>query len=209
MSKQFLKLLLPLAAVSVCLAIPAMASATSVPSLPSGVDRAYLADEVGEPIGGSTTIEGSLVEDAYVDFSCDRALDLDWSVDGTGSVTGFEAINCTVSGFPNCDISVTAAAGSLPWGVRLGYDATAGVFRSYINSAYYYTLASGTPTCPAPAGTYPESGVLKPALGIDDTTLVASFGFGSGSLTGPLGSVSFSGEQTGTVPTGSQLITSF
>jgi len=62
------------------------------------------------------------------------------------------------------------------------------------------------PTCPAPAGTYPDAGTLSPSVVISGSTLTATFGSGSGSVSGPLGVATVGGFVTGGVTSGDQIV---
>jgi len=194
-----------LAAAAVAMVAPSMASATSVPALPSGVDQAYLADSNGDPQNGNVTITGPLTLTGAASISCtNNDFDVDYFDDGTTAVNSFSASGCTVAGFPSCPVSVTPT--SLPWGDRFGYDTSSSQYKDYVNVSIDVTLGAAAPTCPA-SGTIPETGVLSPHLTITGTTLSATFtGSASGSLTGPLGSADVSGTVSGTLPSGSQFI---
>jgi len=62
------------------------------------------------------------------------------------------------------------------------------------------------PVCPA-FGTIPETGQLSPTVGIGGATLSMTFsGSSSGSLSGSLGLVDWSGTIAGSVPAGSQVV---
>jgi len=189
--------------------VPSMASAsTAVPTLPSGVYQAYQADSGGNPVDGTVDVSGPLSLNGWATSDCSTVtLGVTLNDDGTGEVTGFTASSCSVTGFPNCTVATTPT--DLPWGVRLGYNDPSGPFRLYVNLKYHVNFAQGTPDCPAPAGTYGDTGVLSPAVSFSGSTLSATFGAGSGSITGPLGTMTVGGTLSGGVTspgTGSQFV---
>jgi len=198
-------LVVALAVAAVAMVAPSPASATSVPSLPSGVDQAYLADSNGDPQNGNVNLHGLLTLTGAATISCSvDTFSLDYFDDGTGAVNAFTTSGCSIAGFPNCPIVV--AATSLPWGARFGYDTSSSSYKLYANLSIDVIFSAAAPACPV-AGTVPETGVLSPTANISGTALTAAFsGSASGSLSGPLGSADYSGILTGTVPSGSQLI---
>ena len=198
-------LLAALAISSVAFALPAVASAgTSDPGLATGDDQAYLADSNGDPQNGSATTSGALTLTGAATISCSSVSnDSDYSDDGSGVVNSYSTSGCAVAGFPSCP--VTVAPTNLGWFKRFVRAATS-IFRVRINISISITFGAGTPTCPVPAGTYPLAGILSPAVSISGTTLTESFGTGSGSLSGPLGTATVDGTLTGAVPSGSQFV---
>jgi len=192
-----------LAAAAVAMVAPSMASATSVPALPSGSVQAYLADSNGDPQNGNVTITGTLTLTGAASISCsNNDFDVDYFDDGTTAVNNFTASSCAVAGFPSCPVSVTPT--SLPWGDRFGYDGS--VYKDHVNVSIDVTLGAAAPTCPA-SGTIPETGILSPTVSISGSTLSAAFaGSASGTLSGPLGSADVLGTVTGSVPSGSQFV---
>jgi len=184
---------------------PSMAGATSVPSLPSGVHQAFLADSNGDPQSGSSTFTGPLTTTGSTSISCsNNAFGLDYFDDATTAITSFTASSCSVSGFPSCP--VTFAPTGLPWGGRLGYDTGTGTYKNYVNVFFDLTLGAAAPACPF-AGTVPYTGVFSPTMSISGSTLSAPFsGSASGTLTGPLGSFDWIGTITASVPSGSQFV---
>jgi len=189
-----------LAAAAVAMVAPSMASATSIPDLPSGVHQAYLADANGDPENGNVTITGPLTLNGAATISCtNNDFDVDYFDDGTTAVNSFTASGCAVTGFPSCPVTVTPT--NLPWGDRFGYDTSSSTYKDYVNVSIDVTLGAPAPACPT-AGTIPETGILSPTISVSGMTLSAVFsGASSGSLSGPLGSANVSGTVTGTLPT--------
>jgi len=185
MSKKIL--FMTLAAAVLAVAASSAAGATTIPDLPDNVDQAYIADGDGIPEDGTVTLSGWMNTTSAVAMSCYMHATIDFSDDGTTSVTGFSGTDCTVGGFPTC--SPTTTATGLGWGDRFGYDTGAELFRDYINVQLDITYGTGCPW----SGTYTKTGILSPEIGIFGSTLVASFGAGSGRLTSILGNESWSG----------------
>ena len=199
------KTLLGVAVAVVALAIPAMAHATDVPTLPSGVDPAHLADLDGNPVSAQATLTGSLRTQGAVGIVCDHHAVIDFYSDGTSAVTSFTTSNCVVQGAAGAVCSVTFTATDLSWGDRLGFDTRAGinVFRDYINVSHDFTFSGAS--CPV-AGTYVESGTLYPEIEITGgDTITAHFWDNSGpevptgTLSGPIGSRTIEGTLSGTL----------
>jgi hypothetical protein len=69
-----------------------------------------------------------------------------------------------------------------------------------VNASLGFTFGVG---CPVPAGTYAEAGLLRPVASVSSGVFSAVFNGGTGSLTGPLGSMTLNGTATGTLPAGS------
>jgi len=203
-------LLALLATTAVAMAAPAVATATlgtPIPDLPSGVDQAYLADSDGNPTSGSVTLTGQLNLVGVLTITCSTHLVMDYSDDGTTAVTSFTASNCWVAGVhtPRCEITI--AAQNLDWGDRFGYSTSDSTFRDYINVHFDMTLANTPPQLPCPVtGTFTHHGTLYPTLSISGSTLSATFGSGSGSVTSPLGTATVAGTLSGTLPSGTQLV---
>jgi len=188
---------------------PAMASAsTAVPSVPFGDDQAYLADSGGTPTDGTAHIAGSLTLNGAATVDCSTynfTVDLDDL--GTGQVTAFSASGCSVTGFPNCTVSFTPT--NLNWGARLVWNNPSGPYRLYVNMKFHFGYAQGVPDCPAPAGTYDDTGLLSPEVSFSGSTLSATFGAGSGSFSGPLGTATVGGTVSGSLTspsTGTQFV---
>jgi len=204
------KILVAFATAVVAAAVaPAMASAsTLVPAVPTGDDQAYLADSGGNPTSGTAHVSGPLTLNGAASVDCStNNFTVGLNSDGTGQVTAFSASGCSVTGFPNCTVSVTPT--DLNWGARLVWNNPSGPFRLYVNAKFHVNFAQGTPTCPAPAGTYDDTGLLSPEVSFSGSTLSASFGAGSGSVTGPLGTATVGGTVTGSLTspsTGTQFV---
>jgi len=204
------KILVAFATAVVAAAVaPAMASAsTLVPAVPTGDNQAYLADSGGNPTSGTVHVSGALSLNGAASVDCSsNDFTVDLNNDGTGQVTAFTAAGCSVTGFPNCTVSVTPT--NLNWGARLVYNTPSGPYRLYVNAKFHITFAQGTPSCPAPAGTYDDTGLLSPAVSFSGSTLSATFGAGSGSVSGPLGTATVGGTVTGSVTspsTGEQFV---
>ena len=192
-------------AAALTMIVPSVAGATSTPSLPSGVDQAYLADSAGNPQNGTVELTGALTYNGAATITCTaNVFDVDYDDAGLAAITSYAAGGCSVAGFPNCPVDVTPV--NLPWGAAFGHDTSTGDDRLYINVSLNTTFTAGVPTCPAPAGTYSANGVISPRVFISGTTITVSFGAGSGSITGPLGPATLGGGNGGTVPSGSQIV---
>jgi len=196
-------LLATLAATTLWLAAPPLASArTPIPDLPSGVDQAYFADSLGSPENGTVTLSGALNLVGAITITCDTDVSIDYFDDGTTAVTAFAASSCMVFEpllTDRCTITTTAT--NLSWGDRFGYSTSESVFRDYINVSIDVTFANG-PSGPCPVtGTFPETGTLSPMISISGDVLNMTFGAGSGTVSGPLGSANWQGTLTGTLPT--------
>jgi len=189
----------------VAMGLPAVASATtSDPGLGSGDTQAYLADSNGDPQNGSFTTSGALTITGAVSISCSSvSADTDYFDDGTGEGTSFSASGCAVAGFPSCSVAVVGT--NLGWFKRIVRTIGA-LFRKRYFAALHIFFNVGAPTCPAPAGAYTSTGILTPAVSISGTTLTETYGTGSGSMSGPLGSFTVDGTLSGTVPSGSQFV---
>jgi len=193
-----------LAAATLALAVPSMASATlgtPVPNLPSGVDQAYLADGLGNAENGTVTLTGNLNLVGAVTINCDNHVVIDYFDDGTTAVTDFTTSNCMVAAplTDRCNATVTAT--NLDWGDRFGYNTSQGVYRDYVNVHFDVTLTNGAGgPCPV-TGTFSETGTLSPALSISGDVISANFDSGSGSVSSPLGTATVNGTLTGTLPT--------
>jgi len=200
---MYRKLLLPtLAVVALVMIVPSIATATAVPDLPSNAHQAYIADGGGNPEGGTFTLSGAISINGAHTLSCSSTdMTIDFFDDGTSAVTGYSATSCVIAGFPSC--TVTTSATSLGWGDRFGYDTSVGAFRDYINVSFDITFSQGLPTCPYPAGTYPKTGTLSPTISISGGVLTATFGSGSGGLSGPLGTETWGGSLSSTSGIGS------
>jgi len=185
--------------------VPSIASATSVPALPGGVHQAYIADVNGDPQNGSLTITGPLTTTGAFSMSCTNHDEVvDYFDDGTAAVSSYSVTGCTVAGFPSCPITITPTG--LPWGASFGHDTSSGTYKLYVNVSLDFTLGAAAPACPA-FGTIPETGTLSPTVSITSPTLSMAFaGSTSGTLSGPLGSMDWSGTITGAVPSGSQFV---
>jgi len=194
-------LLATLTAAALALTAPAMASATDVPDLPTGVDQAYLADGNGDPQNGTLDLTGQLVLSGALTVTCDYDVSIDYFDDGTTAVTQFAASNCAVTSFPSCVVSITAT--NLDWGDRFGFNTSTDEYEDHINVAFNVTLGAGCPV----SGTFAHHGRWWPKLRITGffIELVWTFG-GSGSVTSPLGTATTSGTLTGSIPSGYQLI---
>jgi len=191
---MYKKTLLVLVAAATCaLAMPSIASATAIPNLPADVDQAYIADGDGNPESGTFTLQGTLTvnRSTGLTWGCSYDTTVDFSDDGTTAVTAFSATGCSTN-VPGC--TLTTSATGLSWGDRFGYDTTSGLFRDYINVATDATLGSGCPF----SGTFAQSGLLSPTIAISGGVLTATFGPGSGFVTGPLGIETYSGTLTST-----------
>jgi len=196
-----------LAAAAMGLAIPAMASATAVPNLPLSADQAYIADSGGFPENGTVTVTGTISMNGAVTLGCQISATIDYFDDGTTAVTAFTATPCMVYGAAftsNCALVVNPT--SLDWGDRFGYDTDDSTFRDYINVSLDTIITDGpTPPCPI-KGTFGKTGILSPTLSVSGNVLSMTFGSGSGNLTGPTGSETWSGTLSGTLPSGSNLV---
>lgn len=188
-----------MAVAAMALAVPAMAQAsTPVPSLPSGVDPAHIADSLGNPVSSHATVSGRLTLGGALTIHCDNHVSININADGTSEVTTFDVTNCVATGV-NCPVTITGT--NLNWGDRLGFDTTNGVFRDYVNVSFNLTLG---PPCPI-QGTFPEAGTLFPEVSISGMTITAAFHNGAGSdpqtgvVSGPLGSATVDGTLSGTI----------
>jgi len=185
------------AAAALVIAAPALATATAVPNLPTGVDQAYLADGDSNPEHATITLSGALVVVGAVTITCDNDFSITANDDGTAAVTAFTPRNCTMAGFPNCFLDITAE--NLDWGARLGYNTneTPNRYRLYLSITLIYNFTSPTPNCPV-TGSFTSSGLLSPAIDITSGSLTATFGSGSGSTSSPLGTATLFGTLTST-----------
>jgi len=181
---------------------PALAQADSaVPSLPSGYDQAYVADGDGNPTsdsvelgGGSFTLTGGLT------ITCtSTSISFEFADDGTGSKL-FSISGCSVAGFPAWSVSIAAPSVGYRFGARFARDSV-GIYVVF-NASLSMTFGSGGPI---PAGTYPASGQLTGTLSLSGwpSTMTTTL---SGTLTGPLGSMSAGGTFSGSFPSLRQLI---
>lgn len=203
MRKELLTAVLCVATVAAV--APSLASATSIPALPSGVDQAYLADANGDPQNGSYTLTGPLTFTGAASTSCtNTAFDVDYFDDGTTAITGFSASGCALPGFPSCPFSITPTG--LPWGDRFGHDTSSSTYKDYINVSFDFNYGAAAPACPV-SGVIPETGLLSPTVSVSGSALSAMFsGSASGAISGPAGSMDLSGTITGAVPSGSQFV---
>jgi len=192
-----------LAAASIAVVAPSMASAaTAVPPLTSGATQGFITNALNVAQAGSFTATGPLVLSGAASISCSsNSFGVSYTTAGTGTVTSFTAGGCAVSGFPSCPVSITPT--DLPWGVRINKGGSTPPFTLDVNTSFHIVFGSGTPTCPAPAGTYNDTGLLSPMLSVSGGVISAAFDAGSGSVTGPLGSATVSGTVSGTLPAGS------
>ena len=194
-------------AVAIAAVAPSMASATGTvtPTLPGSDVQAYYADGSGTPINGTVSVAGALSLNGAATVSCSsNDFDVDYTDDGMATVTSFVVNGCSISGFPSCPVATSATG--LPWGANFGHNTSTGVDRLYVNVSRDVTLGAGTPTCPNPAGVYPATGTLSPAITISGSTLIAAFGTGSGSISGPLGTTTIGGSLSGGVASGDQIV---
>jgi len=184
-------LLATLAVAACTLAAPAVAAATTVPSLPSGIDQAYIADGDGNPESGTMTLTGQVQRSTGgVTITCNHHAEIDFDDDGTTAVTSFSTSGCT-SNVPTCSVSVFTT--NLNWGNRFGYDPVAGTFHDYINVSASVTLSG--PACPVP-GTFPSSGTLFPVIDITSGVLTMAFSASTGTLTNSVGPETWIGTLT-------------
>jgi len=201
-------LLAALAATFIAMTAPAMASAsTPVPDLPSGVHQAYLADSDGNPTEGTVTLTGSLNTVGALTKTCDIHAVIDYYEDGTTAVTSFTATNCVIQGALGSRCTVATTPTNLSWGDRFGFNTSDGKFRDYVNVDVdtELTQVPGQPPCPV-TGTFTFHGTLSPEISISGSVLSMTFGSGSGSVTSVIGTQTWNGTLSGTVPSGSQLI---
>ena len=190
-----------LAAMFTTAVAPSLAWATATPPLTSGASQAFVADSGGTPQGGSVSLAGPFTRTGAASVICTgNAFQVDYVTAGTASITSFVASGCTVTGFPGCPITTTST--SLPWGARLQWTSTTG-YTLHVNTSFTIAFGAGTPTCPAPAGAYPYTGLFQPMLSIGSGVLSATFDAGSGSASGPLGSLTADGTIAGSLPANS------
>ena len=166
---------------------------TSVPTLPAGVDPAFISDNMGTPEAGTFTLTGTLVLTGGVTVTCNYHVQIAFRVGGTSDVAAFQASNCTLAGFSNCTPTVTPT--NLTWGSRFAYDTGAAAFKHYVNAHADMTFSQPLPTCPI-NGTFTVAGTLSPTIDINAGVLTMTFGAGSGALTGVLGSFQVTGTLT-------------
>jgi len=194
-----------LAVVAMTLAIPSMAQATlgtPVPTLPSGVDPAHIADLDGNPVSAHATLSGSLTISSAVLVVCDYHVVIDFNSDGTSAVTSFTASNCVVQGAAGAICSVMYTATDLAWGDRLGFDTYVGTFRDYISVSQDMTISG--PNCPI-SGIWTETASLFPEISVSGSSITAHFWDNSGpeistgTIVGPLGTRTIEGTLSGTL----------
>jgi len=198
-----------MAVAAMALAIPSMAQATDtgtpIPTLPTGVDNAHIADLDGNPVNADVTLTGSLRLTGAVAIVCDNHVVIDIHDDGTSDVTSFTVTNCIVQGAAGAVCSAAIGGTNLPWGDKLGFDTRAGinVFRDYVNVSFDLTLSGAN--CPI-TGTFSETGTLFPEVEITGgDTITAHFWDNSGpevstgTVSGPLGSATVEGTLSGTL----------
>jgi len=194
------KTLLGVMAVAVvAFAAPSMAQATTLlpaPSLPSGVHPAHIADTDGNPVSAHAEITGSVTIAGAVDITCDVHARINFDNTGVSDVTDFTVTPCIVQGPAGAVCSATLTATNLYWGNRLAYGTSPGGFRDYVNVSFNLTLSGAS--CPA-AGTYPETGTLFPDISLSGggTSFSMTFTTSTGTVSGPLGSATFSGVLSG------------
>jgi len=193
-----------LAAASIAMVAPSMASAsTATPPLTSGSAQAFITNNLNVAQAGTVTVTGPLTLNGAAPINCSgNSFTTSYTTAGTATVTAFSATGCVLPSHPSCTVSITPT--DLPWGARLQKNnpSTPG-FTLHVNTSFHIVFAQGTPTCPAPAGTYNDTGLLQPMLTVSGTTLSATFDAGSGSVTGPLGSATVAGTVGGPLPAGS------
>jgi len=194
-------LLAAIAAATLSLAAPVIATAaTSVPDLPSGDDQAYLADGDGNPEHATINASGILdmISSTGLIITCQYTKTVTQNDDGTAQVTAFNALACTTN-VPGCTASVVA--GGLNWGARLGSGFVFSLLRRFFtNASVNVTLGAGCPV----SGTFTITGLISPGVSVSGG--VAHFSYGgasSGSMSGPIGTVTFSGTLTSSSGVGS------
>ena len=196
MYKKILLALLTVAALG--LTVPAMASAattnTPIPDLGPNDDQAYLADGDGNPEHATMTLSGTLVSNSSSGLvtTCSYDATITSLEDGTSEVTSYSPSGCTTN-VPGCPLSTVAT--NLPWGNRLVFDTGSSVYRDRINAAFDVTLGAGCPV----TGTFPLSGAVHPVIAVSGGVLTATFsGASTGTFSGPVGTVTWTGTLTST-----------
>ena len=191
-------------ATALVMVAPAAATAsTATPALTSGATQAFIANAANVPQAGSTSLSNAMVIAGAANINCSSyTMGVSYTTAGTATITSFSASGCSMPSFPGCTVSIVPTGGSLPWGARLQHTSATG-FVLHVNMAYTKILSPGTPTCPAPAGAYPDTGLLQAHAFVSASALSAGYDAGSGSLTGPLGASTLSGTISGTLPAGS------
>jgi len=190
-------LLAVLAAATLVLVAPGMANAatgTPAPNLPAGIDPACIGDGNGDCEEATIDFAGQLTttSSSGIDITCQVTATITFHPNGTSDVTAFNFGTPCTTNLPGCFVHHIAT--NLDWGDRLGYSTSDGKYRDYINANISVIFTSGCPI----VGTFSTTGVLSPTFDISGGVGTLNFGTGSGSLSGPLGNVTFDGTLTST-----------
>jgi len=179
--------------------MPAIVSAdTPKPSVPVDSVPAAIGDGGGNAEHATTTFGGAftLTSSTGLIISCNSSEGITFHEDGTAESTSFTASSCTTN-VPGCTASITSTT---KWWMRAIRKVGSGVWHVAKNVKVTVTLGGGCPV----SGSFDESGLLTPTISISGGVATITYsGSSSGSVSGPIGSATFSGTLTSSSGIGS------